>query len=282
MSFAGFSQTIIGSGNKNKGEEIEAERLDLATVRVYYHFTQKKKASDKEVFRNDTLTLDIGPEMSRYYDEAKLIRDSIFSSVFSNINPDHIQSVTVLKGSEADRFDSFMGDKYENDYYDGTTEQIYKNRGNGEFTIIDRARESYKCSDPVSTFDWNITTDTLTVLGYNCQKANTHFRGRDYEVWFTSEIPINDGPWKFFGLPGLILRVNDTKGLLAFESVGLQYLDNPYAIEIPKGRYIVCNRKELEKARNMRGGGMGIGINGGNVLIVGRDKDPSFKSIELE
>ena len=58
---------------------------------------------------------------------------------------------------------------------------------------------------------WTIYGDSLKVLNFNCQKATTSFKGRNYIAWFTREIPISSGPWLFRGLPGLILKINDTE-----------------------------------------------------------------------
>lgn len=33
------------------------------------------------------------------------------------------------------------------------------------------------------------------------QKATCDFAGRKWIAWFTTEIPIQDGPYKFYGLP---------------------------------------------------------------------------------
>ena len=56
---------------------------------------------------------------------------------------------------------------------------------------------------------WTISSETDTILGLKCQKAVTEYGGRKYFAWFTSEIPISDGPYTFQGLPGLILQVVD-------------------------------------------------------------------------
>jgi GLPGLI family protein len=65
------------------------------------------------------------------------------------------------------------------------------------------------------TFDWKITADKEMISDYNVTKAEVEFRGRTYEAWFSEEIPINAGPWKFFGLPGLILEVGSTDGAVS-------------------------------------------------------------------
>lgn len=56
---------------------------------------------------------------------------------------------------------------------------------------------------------WEIKDETKIISNYNCNKATATFRGRKYTAWFTSELPITTGPWKFHGLPGLILEISD-------------------------------------------------------------------------
>lgn len=82
--------------------------------------------------------------------------------------------------------------------------------------------EHYRYQEPLPQFDWNITDEQKKIGDYACQKAVCHFRGRTYEAWFTEEIPLNEGPWKFHGLPGLILEVRDTQNHYSFTFVGLQ------------------------------------------------------------
>jgi GLPGLI family protein len=64
----------------------------------------------------------------------------------------------------------------------------------------------FDVKDAHPSFDWKIESDTKIILGYTCQKAGIYFRGRDYTVYFTIDIPYSDGPWKFSGLPGMILE----------------------------------------------------------------------------
>lgn len=56
---------------------------------------------------------------------------------------------------------------------------------------------------------WKITSEKLKVGDWNTQKAETNFAGRHWFAWFTTDIPIQDGPYKFHGLPGLIVKMED-------------------------------------------------------------------------
>jgi len=272
-----FSQGIMNLGGTDTGEG-DKETLDLATIRVYYYFTQKSK-SDSKPFRSDTMTLDIGATHSYYYDETKIQKDSLYNSVMNNLNVTRINSITVLKDNDR-AFENYLGDITTNSFFDGTTEKIYKNRSNNELTITDFSSNPYRCEDKLGALEWKITEDTATVLNYQCQKATISFRGRNYEAWFAPEIPINDGPWKFLGLPGLILRVTDDANLISFEGIGLQFLQTPYPIKIAKLKYMNCNRKELAKVIRRRGGSISIGNQGGNLTVVQKSLDNNFEFLE--
>ena len=87
----------------------------------------------------------------------------------------------------------------------------------------------------------------MTLLGYTCQKATTTFRGRNYTAWFAPEIPSNNGPWKFGGLPGLILKISDDKRNFIFECSGIQQLDKPESIKLYTLNYTKLTRQEMSK-----------------------------------
>lgn len=56
-------------------------------------------------------------------------------------------------------------------------------------------------------YKWNILNEYENILGKKCQKAETILGEVKYFAWFTNEIPINNGPYLFQGLPGLITKV---------------------------------------------------------------------------
>ena len=68
-------------------------------------------------------------------------------------------------------------------------------------------------------FKWKLTPNTKKILGFKCNAATTEFRGRTYTAYYTTEIPISNGPWKFGGLPGLILEVSSDDGRYMYSAV---------------------------------------------------------------
>ncbi len=93
---------------------------------------------------------------------------------------------------------------------------------------------------------WKLEKDVKTICGYKCQKATTHWRGRDYEAWFAPDIPVSAGPWKFGGLPGVIMKLTDSKGDYQWEAVAVNKGDFPmYA---PRGKkYKPSTREKVLK-----------------------------------
>lgn len=99
---------------------------------------------------------------------------------------------------------------------------------------------------------WTLGTDTATILGHPCQQATCHWRGRDYEAWFATDIPIRRGPWKFGGLPGLIMKIYDKDRLYVFEAVAIERGSFPI-YQYPKDEFQKSTRKrtyELQVAYN--------------------------------
>lgn len=72
--------------------------------------------------------------------------------------------------------------------------------------------------EQIPTLNWKVGNEIKEILGYSCKKATTIFRGRNYIAWFTPKIPVSDGPWKFGGLPGLILEITDDNSKVKIEA----------------------------------------------------------------
>ena len=104
----------------------------------------------------------------------------------------------------------------------------------------------YRYSEPVPHWQWTLSEETQTILEHQCQKATCHWRGRDFVAWFATDIPIRRGPWKFGGLPGLILKLYDTDRLYTFEAIGIEKGDYPI-YQYPKKHYGTSTRQKVWK-----------------------------------
>lgn len=88
------------------------------------------------------------------------------------------------------------------------------------FYMFNSFDELLYVNDTVS-LNWEVTEETRLLNDIVCTKATTHFRGRDYEAWFAKSIPLSAGPFKFYGLTGLILLVQSVDGQVTFEATRL-------------------------------------------------------------
>ena len=105
----------------------------------------------------------------------------------------------------------------------GNLDEIYRNLEQGKFTTYSTVMGThYLITEDITIPEWTMYEDsTITVLGMECKKATTNFRGRYWEVWYTEDIPISQGPWKLCGLPGMILKANSPKFML-IEAMGIK------------------------------------------------------------
>ena len=101
---------------------------------------------------------------------------------------------------------------------------LYVVRDYDMFKVWDMVYYEYrKYSEPIEERSWTIKDDsTKNVLGYECIMATANYLGRYWTVWFTPEIPVDAGPWKLLGLPGLILEATDSTGHHHFSANGIQ------------------------------------------------------------
>lgn len=118
------------------------------------------------------------------------------------------------------------------------------------FNSIYGLNTTVNVSDSVK-FDWELVNEKKEINGYQCYKAISNFRGRKWEAWYSPEIAINYGPWKFWGLPGLIFEVSDVdKTYNFFLSKIESKLDN--TIEYPL-QYRTLSLKEFIVNESNRG-----------------------------
>ena len=129
---------------------------------------------------------------------------------------------------------------------------VYKYYGRKRMTIMHRIMEGrvpiYLYDEPLDLMDWQMSFETKEILGYQCFKAECDFRGRHWTAWCTMQIPVQDGPWKFCGLPGLILQMEESRGHYAFRCIGIETQKKPIVwYEEGYHKYQRCTRADVMK-----------------------------------
>jgi GLPGLI family protein len=110
--------------------------------------------------------------------------------------------------------------------------------------------KNYKYQFPLSKMNWKIEDEVKKIGVYNCQKATLAIGGRKWTAWFTPDIPLNSGPYKFQGLPGLIVSVSDENLIIPLYCRGIKkkrYSFSPLTIQ----RVTEIKPKDLAKLRKM-------------------------------
>ncbi|WP_352422619.1 GLPGLI family protein [Proteiniphilum sp.] len=268
----------------------QQEELDKAFLRIIYIFDQQADKEKEQIVVTDTMALDIGQHWSVYYDWNKERRDSI-AQIEDKKTLSMIKSVNVLKDNNEilERFENrnikptFINDRK------GESARIFKNRIQNEIVTIDigpgygEKRSYLRLKEEIPPMDWQISEDTLSVMGYVCYKATTSFRGRDYSVWFSPEVPVNDGPWKLYGLPGAILSAKTEDGLFRFHAIGLEQLrDQPIGFPTDRIFEEAKNLKQLNEYRRSKLKDLSISYMEGSNMTVFKKKNPvSYHDLEL-
>lgn len=78
------------------------------------------------------------------------------------------------------------------------------------------SKKYYVIGEKAPIIKWKLSNETKIIKDYECYKAFCEFRGRKYTAWYTLEIPTFFGPFKFHGLPGLILEIVDDRKEISF------------------------------------------------------------------
>lgn len=77
----------------------------------------------------------------------------------------------------------------------------------------------YEGYEPTPGIAWTLTEDTMTVSGYLCKQATAVFRGVEWHVCYSEDIPSTTGPWRLRGLPGLIVRAESEAHTFTLEKL---------------------------------------------------------------
>lgn len=178
-----------------------------------YRIMETDDTLNNDNYNEDWGLLRIGKKASLFYNMKTFYVDSLCSTP----GGDRLWGDMMVAAIRSRQYNSMPGAKT------SINEYVYKNWPDSKITVADQVATSYfTYEEDYMPQDWVMSDSTKAILGYTCQKAECDFRGRHYIAWFSTEIPLCDGPWKFNGLPGLILEVYDSKMFYHFIAVGIR------------------------------------------------------------
>lgn len=208
--------------------------LDAANYIVKYDLTYIEDTNNIQDIGEETMILLIGNEVSSF--------QSFNSYRFSQVG---------RKKKEEGTLDDWIESGAIMQYKARYTYDIYKNYPKGKITTIDDLMLSDRrlvYEENATQLEWMVLDDTTTHSGYLCQKARCEFGGRVWEAWYTEELPFSDGPYKFCGLPGLILNLADTKNHYSFKFLSIEKIQESMPIEWEEDDYVKTTKKKFYEA----------------------------------
>ncbi len=208
--------------------------LDSAQIQVMYQLT----------YVDDTNHVNFKKQ------EKQILITGYEASCYQSYNHHKLHSIGRQKQLEGNLMEWMQGGLSAAEFSCEFSYIIYKKHRGDTIITTDRVFTigSFRYEEDKSCFNWEITQDTATIHGYVTQKAVCDFGGRCWEAWFTAEIPISDGPYKFCGLPGLILKIEDTKGHYVFEMTSVEAVEKGAMVEyLDREDYIMTTKKKFFK-----------------------------------
>jgi len=213
--------------------------IDSSNVRIWYALN----ATDikKQETYDDLQRLEIGSHISKYYSHFVFNDDSL-TTVWPKEHPNAKHAPPNSLGEKGKK--KIWSEYYYSEYFKDFNKNLLT-----QYIRMPMDIPNQQYSESISIQSWKILEDTLTVAGYLCQKATCRFRGINYTAWFAMDIPIQNGPWKFGGLPGLILKAYDSDKLYMFECVKIESFKKKHPIKIHNyyNNFEKTNRQKLHK-----------------------------------
>lgn len=213
------------------GSSVFSQTIDTTVLIVTYNLDYVKDPNSPTQLSNDIMKLAIGETCSEFYSYIQYKADSALEIDTQNgLTPDERMS---------------NRNKYRGSYLGYN---LFKNKPLGSFTFYDKiVLDNYYFVYPQTQIPWKLENEHKQILNYQCQKASVRYKGRNYIAWFTNDIPLNEGPWEFHGLPGLILEIYDAQEHYHFTCIGVVTSKEP--IKLPTRDYQKITR---EKYRNLK------------------------------
>lgn len=134
---------------------------------------------------------------------------------------------------------------------------LYYDKLKSKIFLREKMANEYITTEEITPIiNWEITEEVKQIKTYNCKKAICSFRGRIYTAWFTTDIPIIAAPWKFAGLPGLVMQIDDLKNQVKIYAEAIEYPSKDEIVNfVNKGTNLTLDRyftKRNEEYKKMQ------------------------------
>lgn len=182
-----------------------SQEKSLSDLEVQYEFSFVRDTTDVDESHRakELMILDFNSQASLFYSQQYMAARKIFEQ--AAIDSQTNKNVNINTGDLP---------KYKVAY------SVYRNESK-IFVSALIARDLFTFEN--AYLKWNTSyKEVKTILGYQCNKATTIFNNRTYIAWYTKDIPISEGPYRFKGLTGLILEINDEKKYNSFIALGIE------------------------------------------------------------
>lgn len=216
-------------------------QAQVAANRFFYELTYKPKIDSTKIQKMMTV-LDIVPGKSVYQDAAVSINDSIMMSKAEDYKRNNDFAGLITEGSSL-----------KSDF----TYKVSKKYPTMATTYEDAISSAVFGYEEIIKFNWKITPIKEKIENYSTQIATIDFGGRKWKAWFSKDIPFPDGPYKFSGLPGLIVKIEDSEKNYSWVLKGNKTVEvlsedlDPKAISTEYGsdtKTKIISREKFEKA----------------------------------
>jgi GLPGLI family protein len=197
-----------------------AQKPDTTQMEVHYKFVHVRDTNNRDKPYTENMVLLVGKRSGVYKSSERRTQEQV------SPNPDGTtRTDTRHFGSPAEYY------QYPNEKRLIRKDQIFQSW--------------FLIAEALPVMNWRITKDTTTLGGLRCQKATTHFSGRDYTAWFCPDLPLHIGPWKLNGLPGVIIEAHDAKNEVRFTFDGVA--KNGVTTILPPEKGIKTTDKEFQR-----------------------------------
>jgi len=202
------------------------EKIDV--MRYEYGVTFKPSVVSDEVM-TETVYLDVWDSSSRFYSEGYAKRTERLASK----DQSGLVGMNISMAGESSNFVGIVVKELDKQYY------------------VQNVSTLLKIEYPVNIVKWTIDSPTEKYEGMTVQKAVGELNGRTWTVWFTTEIPLIEGPYKFKNLPGFVVKAVDDKQDFLFEFRKSEKVQVPlHFYEYEKAA--ITKEKDLIRARELR------------------------------